>query len=190
MADGNETGVAGNGTIATAAALAFNPIAFDAGTELRWGVLKLASAYGSPLNNLALTFETQYWDGLRFRTNSADQCTTLATGTLAMANWRQSLAACDTGLAAANVKVSAGRAFFTLAKPPAGRYGSTDVTPQLGAAASGQTCVGSTSTAAIAAGQPWLQGKWNNSASYDQNPTARAAFGPYRSPLIYLHESF
>ena len=43
---------------------------------------------------------------------------------------------------------------------------------------------------ATAASQPWLQGRWNGAAAYDQNPSARASFGLYRSPLILLRENF
>jgi hypothetical protein len=66
-----------------------------------------------------------------------------------------------------------------------------DISLQLGTSATGSTCVGtgSSATAASAGSLTWLQGKWSGS-SYDQNPSARASFGQYKSPLIYLRESF
>ena len=190
--DTSESAVAGNGSIATTTPLVFSSIAFDSGNAFRYGVLKLASAYGSELNNLAVGVEAQYWDGLRFATNTSDQCTSLPTGIVAMGNYQRSLSACETALAPATQKLSAGRGFFALLKPGSGNNGSTDLTLQLGATASGQTCtaVGAAAVAASAGNLSWLQGKWNGAASYTANPSSRASFGQYKSPLIYLRESF
>ncbi len=190
VSDTNENAVTGNGNITTTTPFSFTGIAFDSGNNFRYGVLKLASAYGSELNNLPVGVEAQYWDGTRFATNAADQCTSLPTAIVAMSNYQRNLAACETGLTSATLRLSSGRGFFTLTKPGSGNSGSVDLGLQLGAAASGSTCVGSTATAASAANLPWLQGKWGTATSYDQNPTARASFGQYKSPLIYLRESF
>jgi len=190
--DGSESGVAGNGTIATTAALVFANIAFDSGSTFRYGVLKLASAYGNELINLAVGVQALYWNTTRFEANSADHCSALPTGIVAMGNYQRNLAACDTALTPATLQLASGRGFFTLRKPGDGNNGSTDLALQLGAAAAGQTCtaVGAAPVAATAANMPWLQGKWNGAANYDQNPSGRASFGQYRSPLIYLRERF
>lgn len=45
--DGSEAGAAGNGTIVTTAPFTFANIAFDAGNDFRFGVLRLTPAYGS-----------------------------------------------------------------------------------------------------------------------------------------------
>jgi len=190
VSDTNENGVTGNGNITTTTPLSFASIAFDSGNSFRYGVLKLSSAYGSELNNLPLAVEAQYWDGTRFATNAADQCTSLPTGVVAMSNYQRNLAACETGLATATLRLSSGRGFFTLTKPGPGNSGSVDLGLQLGAAGSGSTCVGSSATAASVANLPWLQGKWGTATTYDKDPTARASFGQYKSPLIYLRESF
>src|SRR6185369_14746500 len=136
--------------------------------------------------------EAQYWNGSAFVTNAADQCTTLASGIVAMGNYQRNLAACETAITATSLKLSSGRGFFTLIKPGSGNNGSVDLTLQLGAIASGQTCstVGGATASATAGNLPWLQGKWGSSSTYDANPSARASFGQYKSPLIYLRESF
>lgn len=183
---------AGQGTITTTTPLVFAGIAFDAGNAFRYGVLKLASAHGSELNNLPVTLEAQHWNGAAFVTNSADQCTTIPGTAVAMDNWQRNLAACETAIAATPLKLSAGRGFFTLARPGSGNHGSADLKLQLGAAATGQACtaVGAAAAAATPANLPWLQGRWGTAANYDTNPASRASFGPYKSPLIYLRESF
>lgn len=192
VSDTSESAVTGNGTIATTTPLVFSSIAFDAGNLFRYGVLKLGSGYGSELNNLPVSVEAQYWNGSDFVTNSADQCTSLPTNAMAMSNYQRNLTACETGLASATLRLSSGRGFFTFIKPGSGNGGSVDLSLQLGAVASGSTCVGTggAATASAAANMPWLQGKWNAAANYDQNPTGRASFGQYKSPMIYLRESF
>ncbi len=192
VADTSEAGVTGNGSIATAVPLSFGPMAFDAGNTFRWGVLQIANAYGSDLHALPVAVQALYWDGLRFATNAADQCTSLPTGAVAMGNYQRHLAACDTAIAPATITLASGRAFITLVKPGAGHDGSTDLGVQLGATASGQTCtaVGAAPVAATAAQRPWLLGKWSGATAYDRNPVARASFGQYKSPLIWMRESF
>jgi MSHA biogenesis protein MshQ len=192
FSDGSEAGVAGNGTITTTTPLVYAAIAFDAGNQFRWGVLKLASAYGSELNNLPVQLEAQHWNGSAFVTNSTDQCTTIASGAVAMDNYQRNLTACETAIAPVSLKLSAGRGFFTLARPGNNNHGSVDLKLQLGTAAGGSTCsaVGAAAVAATSATLPWLQGRWAGAANYDTNPASRASFGPYKSPLIYLRESF
>lgn len=191
VSDATEAGAA-QGTIATTTPLVFPGIAFDAGTLFRYGVLKIASGHGSELNNLPVALEAQHWNGAAFVTNSADQCTTIAGSAVAMDNWQRNLAACETAIAATPLKLAAGRGFFTLARPGNGNHGSADLKLQLGAATTGQACtaVGAAAVAATPADLPWLQGKWGSAANYDTNPSSRASFGPYKSPLIYLRESF
>jgi hypothetical protein len=73
--------------------------------------------------------------------------------------------------------------------------GSVTLTPQLGGTA-GLFCNAVGVGGAIAtssAGLSYLQGKWNNSANYDQDPSARAAFGVYGSQpkkFIFFRENY
>lgn len=190
--DASEAAVLGNGTITTTTPLAFPSIAFDAGNEFRFGVLRLMPAYGSELVALPVLAEAQYWDGLRMATNAADQCTAVPATSAAMANYQRQLSACKTAVAATVPVLASGRTWLKLARPGNGNAGSVDLAVQLGSTSVGRTCtaVGGSDSAAAAANLPWLQGKWNGASAYDQNPTTRASFGQYRSPLIYQRESF
>ncbi len=189
--DTSETAVAGNAAIASAP-LVFANMAFDAGTQFRYGVLRLVPAYGSELIDLPVLVEAQYWDGIRMATHSADQCTPLAPASVALGNWQRNLSACKTAVATTAATLASGRGFLRLARPGNGNGGSVDLGVQLGASATGQTCttVGAASTPAVAANLPWLQGKWSGAAAFDQNPATRASFGQYRSPFIYQRESY
>ncbi|MGZ8259328.1 MAG: DUF6701 domain-containing protein, partial [Caldimonas sp.] len=190
--DASEAAVAGNGTIATGTPLVLATIAFDAGRQMRFGVLRVGNAYGSELLDLPLPIEALHWDGARLATNTADHCTSVAAATAALGNWQRNLAACETAIPSPPARLASGRSFVKLARPGAGNNGSVDVALQLGSAASGQTCasVGGPPTAATAASLRWLQGRWSGAVAYDQNPTARASFGLYRSPLILMRENF
>ncbi len=191
VSDASEAAVPGNAAI-TGTSLQFANIAFDAGAQFRYGVLRLVPAYGSELVDLPVLAEAQYWDGVRMATNSADQCTAVPAGSVALGNYQRNLSACKTAVAATTPTLANGRAFLRLAKPGNGNAGSVDLALQLGASAAGQTClaVGAAPTAAAAANLPWLQGKWSGASAFDQNPATRASFGQYRSPFIYQRESY
>lgn len=183
----------GQGSITSNAPLQMNNIAFDAGAQFRYGVLKLNSAYGSELIALAVPLELQHWNGSSFVTNAADQCTQLPLASLALANYRGNLAACETAPGSAgNITFTSGRGLLRMLPPGSGNAGSADLSLNLGAAASGQHCsaVGTAPTPATSAGLPWLQGRGPASALYDQNPAARISFGQYRSPVIHQREVY
>lgn len=190
--DASEASVAGNGSITTPAPLAFSNIAFDAGNQMRFGTLRLQPAYGSELLNLPVLIEAQYWDGQRMATNVADQCPAVSPAAVAMGNYQRSLAACKTALGSVPTTLANGRGFLKLAKPGSGNGGSVDLALQLGATSTGQSCaaVGAAAAGTATAAMPWLQGRWGNAAAFDQNPTTRASFGQYRSPLIYQREMY
>lgn len=188
--DEAENAVAGNGIIDTASPAVFANIAFDAGSEIRFGRLALTHAHGSELLALPVAIETQHWNGSHFVRNVADACTQLAAGQVALSNWRRDLAACETSVNLSGRFVG-GRGNLRLGAPGAGNTGSVDLTVQLGASASGSTCVGGAGSAAGPAAQPWLQGAWTGGA-YDRNPSARASFGLFRGSrtLIYQREMY
>lgn len=192
VADNSETG-SGNGSITTTAPLSLANIAFDQSNEFRFGVLKLGSAYGSELINLAVPVELQYWNGSNtFVTNTDDSCTSLPTSSLALGTYRGNLAACETAPGSASVVFTNGRGLLRMLPPGSGNAGSVDATVNLGAVAAGQQCpaVGVAASAAVTAGMPWLQGKRAAGTTYNQNPVARISFGQYRSPLIHLREVY
>jgi len=185
-----EAGVSGNGTVDTPTPLLFASIAFDAGNQIRFGQLVLSNALGSELLGLPVPIETRYWNGSGFALNTADFCTQLAANQVALSGWRRNLNACETSVSLSG-RFNAGRGNLRLSAPGAGNTGSVDLTVQLGATASGSTCVGGAVTAAAAASQTWLQGRWSG-GTYNQNPAARASFGLYRGSksLIYLREMY
>ena len=191
VTDSSETG-AGNGSITTLTPLAMTSIAFDSGSEFRFGMLRLSSAYGSELINLAVPVELQYWNGSSFATNAADQCSSLPASSLALGTYRGNLAACETAPGSATVVFTNGRGLLRMLPPGSGNAGSVDATVNLGTTAAGQQCssVGVAASAATTANMPWLQGKSGAAATYSVNPGARFSFGQYRSPLIHLREVY
>ncbi|MBX3619222.1 MAG: hypothetical protein KF891_04425 [Rhizobacter sp.] len=196
VSDANEAAVPGNGTIVTTASPVptYPAIAFDAGSEFRYGQLRLGSAYGSELVNLAMPLDVQYWNGSSFVTNAADHCTTLPATSVALANFRGGLAACDTATASPAVTFSGGRSVLRMLAPGNGHAGSSDATLQLGNAvtAGALACPtkGASATPATAAALPWLRVRLPGGSSFDQNPSARLSFGQRRAPLIHLREVY
>ena len=190
--DISESGVSGNGTVDTLTPALFSNIAFDAGNQIRFGQLVLTNALGSELLGLPVPLETRYWNGSGFALNDADFCTRLAANNVMLANWQRNLNACETSVALSG-RFNKGRGNLRLSAPGTNNTGSVDLTVQLGATASGSTCVAGAVTPAVAASQSWLQGHWNGTpVQYDQNPAARASFGLHRGskPLIYLREMY
>ncbi|MBL0730364.1 DUF6701 domain-containing protein [Piscinibacter sp. HJYY11] len=195
VSDPSETlaGVSGNETIS--GTQSFSDMAFDtASHEFRYGQLRLGSAYGSDLVALAVPLETQYWNGTSFVPNTADHCTTLATSSVSLANFRGGLAACETAPSATSMSFSSGRAAMRLQAPGSGNAGSVDGTVQLGATitAGAVRCsaIGAATSGAVAANLPWLQSKAPGGTTFDQNPSARFSFGQHKSPLIQLREMY
>lgn len=156
--------------------------AVGATTNLRYGRLKMKNSYGSELLALPIALEAQYWNGTSYIKNLQDSCTSLPLSSIAMSNFSQNLAACETQLT-----YNAGSAVFSngvaqslqLTKPGISNNGSVDLTLNLNAA-NGSTCVSSTATAATSSSMPW----------FGTPPSARATFGIYKSPLIYMRENY
>lgn len=154
-------------------------------TELRYGRLRMSNVYGSELLALPLPVTAQHWSASGYYvTNTQDSCTALPVASVAMAfvTATPNLSACQTQLSPTGVAtVASGQLSLTLSKPGAGRQGSVDLSLQIGSAATGITCVSSTSSAATAANLPWFG---------SVNPSARATFGIHKSPLIYRRENY
>lgn len=157
-------------------------------TRIRSGQLRLFNAYGSELLPLPVSLEARYWNGSFYITNTLDSCTTLNLSSVIMSNYVSSvatgLAACETQISpTTNQTLNAGKLpspGLVLSKPGTGNSGSVLLTLNVSAAASGKTCVSTTESNATAANLPW----------FGSNPTARATFGVYKSPLIYLRENY
>ncbi|MBP6654236.1 MAG: hypothetical protein KA182_05190, partial [Propionivibrio sp.] len=158
--------------------------------SIRSGRVSLSNAYGSELMNLPLDLRLQYWAGSTqgWQNNVADVCTAIQASDFAFAfpGTGNGLAACETAM---TIGGAAPNYVATLAKPGAGNAGWSDITLNLGSAAAGNQCaaVGAAGAAATTVNAPWLQFDWTGSVG---NPTARATFGRYKTPLIYRRENY
>jgi MSHA biogenesis protein MshQ len=181
-------------------ASAGNGIAFNSGKSMRFGRLVLRAASGSQLVPLPVTIEAQYWgytnppvnSALGFITNTLDSCTSLANNNVAMSSFTGNLSACETAISGAGA-LSAGRRTLLLPPPGASNTGSVLLTANLGTSSSGTTCttVGGGTVSAAGASRTYLRGAWSGSA-YDDNPSARAAFGSFMGAeeVIFIRENF
>jgi hypothetical protein len=129
---------------------------------------------------------------LGFVTNTADTCTSIANTDVQMSTFTANLAACETAITGAGT-LSSGRRTLLLPAPGNANNGSVLLTANLGAA-SGTTCtsVGAGTVSATGANKTYLQGNWAGSATYADNPSARATFGTVKGAdeVIYMRENF
>ncbi|GGI53091.1 hypothetical protein GCM10011430_02650 [Oxalicibacterium solurbis] len=150
---------------------------FSLPTIIRFGRLKLLNANGAPQNTLSIPMRVEYWDKTKgFITNTDDSCTTLLP-----ANFK------TTPGATLNISnISKGVGSIALNKPTTPGKTSIDICTDL----AGDTTPGTICAATTSAGMPWLQGAWGG-PNYDDDPTARATFGVFKSgPIIYLRELY
>ncbi|NOS96014.1 MAG: LamG domain-containing protein [Methylotenera sp.] len=151
-------------------------------TTIRSGRLLLKNAYGSELLNLPIALEAQYWNGSSYIRNVQDNCTTLPSNSIAMSNYTSALAACETQIGystGSGALINGVSSFLRLTKPGAGNNGSVDLSLNLNGAA-GSTCTSSSVSSATNANLPW----------FGANPTSRATFGIYKTPIIYMRENY
>ncbi|MGV3582336.1 MAG: DUF6701 domain-containing protein [Methylophilus sp.] len=163
----------GGKTIATTRADVSSPSLF------RYGRLFVPNAYGTELLSLRVPIEAQYWNGTTYQRNQSDSCTTIPPSSIAMSNYKNNLNACETHLTNAGAMAS-GLLAIKLSAPGNGNSGSVDTSINLNAA-SGTTCNSATPISATSAALPWFG---------SSNPNARATFGIYKTPVIYLRENF
>lgn len=158
--------------------------------HIRSGRARLASQYGSELLDLALPFQTQYWDGSAWLLNAADICTTgvsLALTDPAPADGLSTAEVCvwDTGSPGNSGLgcVAAGTVANRFREPPtAGAGGLFNLNLRAPGA-------GNTGSMNVTATVPdFLRFDWTGAGK--TSPTARATFGLRRMPIIYLRESF
>ena len=178
-----------------------------ANTEFRFGRLRMQNALGPAASPLPVPLAAQYWNGSAFATNTLDSCTRIPHSAIVLDGYEGALAPgggnCKTYVEQSPVAFSAGIGTLTLAPPAGGAGGSLRLTPNLGTAAGGNTCPSAAGgeTAATAAALPYLLGRWNDmldpdgipGTMYDDNPSARAAFGLYGSQpdnLIFQRENY
>lgn len=163
------------------------------------GRASLSNAYGSEMLALPLMTKVEYYDatpfaGWRQATSSyVDTCTSIAATHFAFTTapaCTATVPSCITGVSV-NGSVSAiapSPWVVSLLKPTAA--GSVCITLNLDGTAPGARCtaVGAAGSAAASAAAPWLKYGWTSAT--DSNPTARATFGIYKSPVIYRRENY
>jgi len=160
----------------------FSGSSTTANSKIRYGRIFMPNVYGSELLSLSVPLEAQYWNGTAYIRNQQDSCTTVPASSIAMANYKKNLDACETQLAyssGSGALINGVSKYLKLTKPGAGNNGSVDLTLNLNLA-SGNTCNAATTSAATAAGIPW----------FGNNPVSRAVFGIYKTPIIYMRENF
>jgi MSHA biogenesis protein MshQ len=146
-----------------------------ASTPLRYGRLRLQNAYGSELLALPVTATTEYRDASGFYVkNTDDSCTTVpvptagsgltfGTGNLSAGETTASINGISSGLGT----WAAGNGGLVLSRPGSGNNGFVDITLSV---------------------PDWLKFPWLGGSPV--NPTAKAVFGIYKSPLIYRRENY
>lgn len=154
--------------------------------EFRYGRLAIMPAHGSELLPLPVPIEAQYYkDGIYIR-SAGDSCTTIDPKSITMKNYKGNLSACETYISSIST-VSNGVSNVILAAPKIGtdgkpNTGSVDLEINLNSATGDQTCQSSGSPiSAIKSDQTWFG---------TIEPTARASFGIYKAPIIYMRENF
>ncbi len=137
-------------------------------SPFRYGRLKVSNAYGSELLPLSIPIEAQYWDGTNYRRNTLDGCTNISTTDVSLGNYKKNLSTDEIALSGGGA-MNAGKSKFTLSKPSevnkgpgAGNNGSVDINFNL-------------------LNFPWLG---------SGTQAARATFGLYKSPIIYMRENY
>jgi MSHA biogenesis protein MshQ len=173
--------------------------------DVRFGRMRLDNVLGSEARQLPVPMRVEYWNNGGFTTNADDSCTSVPKSAIALDFTPASnLTACETMVNSASLAFSAGVAPLVLAAPGPNNSGSVVLKVNL-TGASGNYCnavgVAAVPTVPSATPLPYLAGRWNDAADgdgipatlYDDNPSARAAFGIYGSQpgnFIYFRERF
>jgi MSHA biogenesis protein MshQ len=178
-----------DGQILTTTATPFNAIPFDSGNLFRYGRLRMQNVSGSQLIAAPIRLEAQYWSNTAFITNTADHCTTIVAGNVALGNYQRNLNAGETTVSGGGA-FNAGVGSLRLSAPGAANNGSVDVSINLTGGAAGNSCTAGM-PASTGSSLSHLQGAWCG-APYSRDPTARATFGVNTNTdrMIYQRENF
>jgi hypothetical protein len=163
-------------------------------TPIRFGVIKLDSAYGSELLPLRVPVRAMYWTGTTWPTNTLDSCTTIPAGTIAIGNVKPP-ASPLAPTATLPVTLSNGASTLVLTQGATKYVASADIALNLTGTTTDVSCNTTHPTPTAGANLPWLQGKWGGSTAcpstlYDRDPNARITFGSPKAPYIYLRERY
>lgn len=158
------------------------------GEPIRFGRLAVNNAHGSELLPLAITIQAEYFNGVNWQQNTADQCTTLnLASNIRLRNSDTSSNAWQTGnttmtIAAGTSTASlsnnnplvAGSATLTLSAPGEDNQGYVDISSN------------------IAANYDWLLGDYDNDGGYDDEAIGRGSFGLFKGSdnIIFRREVY
>jgi hypothetical protein len=194
--DTDSVAFAGN-PAAFGAATSGNGMTFSGGKAMRFGRLRMLNASGPATVELTMPIQTEYWTGSAFALNTLDSCTTLSYANITLGGYAKNLNACETIVSTNPVTFSGGLGTLKLSAPGAANDGSLNLTPQLGSTFTGKYCTAVSATNVneanpTAANKSYLQGAWPG-PNYDQNPTARGAFGTFSAQprnFIFFRENY
>ncbi len=167
----------------------------EPGLALRSGRLRLSNAFGRATSGVQVPVVTEYWNDSAWLLNSADRCTTVPAGSVAMSNPRSATGGTSTATSsAAAVTLTSGSGLLNLAAPtPAGSSLSLDLAINLGSTAADQSCHAS-HPATTGAAMAWLRAQNGScAATADRDPAARASFGifsPESRKTVHVRELF
>jgi len=158
------------------------------GETIRFGRLAIASNHGSELVPLPINITAEYFNGLNWVANLADQCTTLnLTTDLQVANPQTASGSWQTGNTTMTISSGTttatlshngpllnGQAMLTLSAPGEDNIGYDDIRSQLSTT------------------NPWLLGDYDSDGNYDDEPTGRASFGLFKGSdnIIFRRELY
>ncbi len=160
--------------------------------KLRYGRIKLKNAYGSERQAIQIPMAFEYWSSTGWQNNLLDSCSgvSFASSNFALAfpqgtaTKPNNLQACDTAL---SLQGSPSAYVLKLSAP--GKAGWADIALDMGTTPPGTQCLAVAVTSpgvnALPVAMAWLQ-----NADPTVNPSARATFGIFKSPLIYRRENY
>jgi len=165
-----------------------------ASTNWLFGRLRLLNALGSERLSLAVSMQTEIWNGFGFVVNAADNCTTIAPANIGLGSYKQNLSSGETSVTILPVGAfSSGTKTMTLSAPGVGNNGSVDVVVNLDPSTTVSTCnTLSPVPTPTGADMTYLRSTWCGAPDHD--PVARANFGLYgggqtKQP-IYTRENY
>ncbi|WP_019677306.1 DUF6701 domain-containing protein [Arsukibacterium perlucidum] len=134
-------------------------------TDIRYGRMQMANGFGPEFDDMPVNLTAEYWDGSRFLSNSADNCSVISAASLNLSNSLTSAVANTAALSAGKTPPDG---LLLLAPDETGTVGATYQVPV------------------------WLQYDWNDDGSYNNSPVAEFMFGRYRGNprQIYWRERF
>lgn len=169
----------------------------EQGPNVRSGRLQMSNAFGTGRDVLNVPVAVQYWSGKAWVVNAADSgCTAVPMASVVRAAYLDSKGAATTAWTtsvSSIVPLSNGRGSIVLTAPTNSGTGSVDLSVNLGATTSDQSCL-SSHPASVGAQLPWLRSiNGSCAATHDRDPTARATFGvfsPETMRIIHTRDLF